>query len=168
MQGAGRAFLLLIDGRRRLSRGDQVVQGFGDAFRFGPQGIIEDDILSAAGLSVENGTFVNVGGHHLFEAESLCAELHPVAVGGFGAPAFVFHGEGVVGVELNDIRLSNQAQLQGAQQNGILVADAIARFVFRAVDSGVVGATFGGETVLGPLLFQVDQRALARAVREVL
>lgn len=58
---------------------------------FVSQFFAEVDLLTPAGLSIENGAGGDGGVQHFFEAEGLCTELYPVAVIGFGASAFVFY-----------------------------------------------------------------------------
>jgi hypothetical protein len=71
-------------------------------------------------------------------------------------------------VKLHNVGDAVQAERGGLQRQAAGDAEVASAFATGFVCLVVKHAALGGKAVLGPLLFDVDERALARAERKVL
>lgn len=159
----------LADCGRGVAGGEELVELPGGLHGAVAQVVVELDWGAAAFLAIIEGTLGDGGLAHFLEAESLGAELDTVAVVGLGATAFVFDGvDRAVAMELHDVGDAAQAERAGAQIEGAGDAHSGSTFVFRFMDLLVKDLTLRGEVIIGPELFVVNERALARAEEQVL
>ena len=110
---------------------------------------------------------------HLFQAESLKAELRLVPLEILGCPALVFNGIGSPfslrlwqtdanlircdAMELHDIGNAGDTQLVGAETDGTDDADGTSRFLHAAICLLVQNCSFGSKAVVLPLLFDMKE-----------
>ena len=71
-------------------------------------------------------------------------------------------------VKLHNVGDAVETERGGLQRQAAGNAEIAAAFAAGLVRLVVQNTAFGGETVLGPLLLDVNERALARAERDVL
>jgi len=167
-EGAGVAFGHAHGGWSDASF-DQGVELEGGGGGFVAQGLIEWDVLAPTSLAVKDGTGRDGNGEHFLQTKGLGAELKRVRTVGFGATAFVFDGEnGSVGVKLDDVGDTGEAEGERAEMKAARGAHAGAGFVFGFVGFFVKHATLGGEEVFRPDLLNVDEGALAWTEAQVL
>ena len=105
---------------------------------------------------------------HVFQTEGLGAELYFVMDMAAPAAVLVFDGVRNGAVVLDDIGLANQAETVGPDGEGTLDLDALADVGVGDIDLFVGMLSAKGVEVFVPNLVEVDEGALARAVRPVL
>jgi hypothetical protein len=146
----------------------------GGAFSALPESGVEGDVNAASCLSVEELPASNGKAQHMFEAESLGAELNPIGIMRLGTAALVLDRSDVerrtVGrLELDGVAHAVQAQEERSHGNGRRRTDSGARFGEIGPVSPVVELpAFNGQSILRPEAFVVDQGALAGAINQVL
>ena len=134
---------------------------------------IEGNVVAALDGAVEDRASGNRLAEHFLQAERLGAELNGVGGLVFGAATFVLDGEGLpravgLAVKLDDVGHAVEVECGGLQRQGAHDAQVAAALAAGFVGLVVEHAALGGEAVLGPLALDVNERALARAEREVL
>lgn len=160
-------------GGRCPAAGDEGVGGGGGPVGLRAESGIEGNVVAALDGAVEDRAGGNRLAKHFLQAERLGAELNGVGGLVFGAAALVLDGErlpGAVGlaVELDDVGHAVEAECGGLQRQGAYDAQVAAALAAGFMGFVVEHAALGGEAIFGPLAFDVDERALARAEREVL
>jgi hypothetical protein len=140
-----------------------------------PQGFVEVHFEAAAGLAVEERAPGHGLAEHFFQAQGLSAELDLVRTVGFGAAALVFDGIGEPGagvffgaVELDDVRLSREAEPEAAQRQAADDPEVPSGFGLSAVRPLVEMGTLDGQRVVHPDPLEVDESALALTEEQVL
>jgi hypothetical protein len=129
---------------------------------------IEGDLGSAARLAIKEIAHRDGGTEHFFEAQGLRAELDFIGLMRFGLAAFIFDGPRAVATEFDDIRAAGNAITERAEAEAAADADAVAQFDRIGIGVIVQYTPFGGEPVLLPLLFEMDESPLALAEDEML
>ena len=145
---------------------------------------VEDDIEAVAGLSVKEGARGNGDSQHLFQTESLGAELDLIGAMTFGFAALVLYGEGLPGagyarqgcsgravrhaMKFDDIRPAGKPEAQVAKRQPASDAQVAAGLPNAAVRLLMKMPAFHGQRVFHPDLFQVDESALPFAEQQVL
>jgi hypothetical protein len=71
-------------------------------------------------------------------------------------------------MEFHNIGPADESEAERSEGHRIFKANPVAGFVLRTVHAAVLHPAFGGEPVFGPLLFQMDQGALAWTIDVVL
>lgn len=124
---------------------------------------------SATDLAVEEFAERNGLAGHFFKAKSLGTELDTVTIIFLGAPSLVFDGkERFATLLLDDIGDPAKAKLMTAEWDGPQGAGPGPGGHITAVCLLVKDISFGGEAVLRPLPLNMDERALAFTVEQVL
>lgn len=160
-------------GRRRAAGGDEIVCRRGEPPGFGAESIIECHVVAPVGDTVEDRPGRNRLAKHFFEADRLRAKLHRVDGLVLGAASLVLDGKRLpraigLAVKLDNVGDAVETECGGLQRQSAGEAK-IAPFLAAALVRVLVQhPTFGGEAVLGPLPFDMDERALATAESEVL
>jgi len=169
---AGGAFLFFPRTGRKAAV-DELVEAADGGESDGAKGVVERDVVAVAVLAIEKGTVRDGDLERFLEAKGLGAKLNAVGIVALGFAAFVFHGEGLpaavgLAVEFDDVGDAMDAEGVGAELQAASDADAGAGFAAPAIDFLVEDAALGGVLVLLPEAFEVDERALALAEKEVL
>ena len=183
-QRAAVALLLLIDSRWRDPGGDQLVQPLGSLSGQLAQAGIETHIQPPARLPVKQRPRRHGGAQHLLQAHRLRAELHPIRVVALGLAAFVLHGErhAVPGAELrvlsaegrrrrpelDHVGFAEQPELARPHRRSALRAATVAALRPPGVGPLVQVPALDGELVLRPEPLDMNQRALPRAIQQML
>lgn len=159
--------------RRGATAGEARVHAGGEVAGGGAENVVEHHVEPPVGFAVEDHAGRHRRVEHLLEAEGLRAELNGIGGVGFGAAAFVFDREGVprairLAVKLHDVGDAVDAERVGVERERAGDAEVAARFGAGFVGAFVEDAALGGARVLRPKALDVDERALARAEREVL
>lgn len=132
-----------------------------------PQTGVEGHRHAPPRLSVEQRPLRHRAVEHLLQTQSLCAELHLVGAMRLGPAALVFDGVGTpvrrATVQFHRIGLADQAVPHATQVERADGANVATPLPPAAVDTFVQDAPLRRRAVLQPLLFEMDQRALAGA-----
>ena len=160
---------LLVDRRGRPAGGNQGVRPAGRLLGFPAQGLVEDDVEAAPCLAVEERPLRDRDREHLLQTDRLRAELDPVAVVRLGLSSLVLDGEGKPGavrlpVELHDVGLPDQPQTQRPERHAVIDADVAPGLPAFLMHPLMHDPAFGGEAVLCPSLFNVNQGASPRTI----
>lgn len=161
--------MTFVLGRGCLAVDEEIVEFASEACDECPKGRVEGDFGAAFSLSVKKESVGNICREHFLEAEGLGTELDFVGAVCLGFPAFVFdRNNRPILVKFDHIALAGKAERERA--DGQTPGDADARACFRGtvVSAFMEDTSLGGESILGPDLFEVDQGALARAIEPML
>lgn len=181
----------LAAGQGGAAGGNELVQALGRRDGPLPQPPVEDHIGAPPPRAVEQGPRGNLAAQHLFEADRLGTKLHAIAIVLLGLATLVLdwhHGPSAAGepiapsappcqplagnvierAKLNHVGLADESQRERPQRQAASdpqIALAIARFL---MGLAMQMLPLNRQPVLGPLLLDVDERALPLTKQQVL
>jgi hypothetical protein len=137
------------------------------------QFLAENYIMAPPDAAIKQRPPLNLGSHHLLQAESLGAKLNLIAVIRFGFAPFVLHREGLPAtagqwMELYHIGHPHQPEALGAQRQPTLDQHPGPGFYPLFMHPLVEDPAFGSQAIIGPNLFKMNQGALPLAENKML
>jgi hypothetical protein len=111
---------------------------------------------------------------HLFEAEGLGAELHPVHILFLVLATLELDGHGFGHlaisreIQLDEVALADQTPLRRAHRHTEFLSEEPSRFVMLDIDSFMQDFTLGGESIFFPELLYMDEGELSLAEQRML
>jgi hypothetical protein len=149
------------------------VRSVGETAGFGAQVFVKRYVMATVRGAIEDRARRDRLAEHFFEADRLGAELDGVDRVDFWAAPLILDGKWLprpirLAVEFHNVGDAVETEHGGLQRQTAGDAEITAALTASLVRFVVQHTALRGEAVLGPLLLDVDERALARAEREVL
>lgn len=123
-------------------------------------------------LGIEDCAFGDDGVKHLLQRNGLRTQLHLISSMWLGMATFKFNRNwfhlSVEVIHLNQIGYTEDPEPERANRQGSNTLCSVARLTARSVGCAVKNPTFCSEPVFGPLLLDMDERALPWAIQEML